>query len=623
MAELILPTIDAVPTTEASDRSLVQLFESVRYPMTLMQARGGALQAALVASALQAAPETLDAAAIARLIAGALDVREMLDVDELPLAKGPAILALARYAEGNRNLALKLSSTGESLSWTYPELVGKARSLANVFSSQSAVNLLSHCLSMQVEQTHVESGVVWEILITPDSAPFAGKILAAAFGPGLTPDARRIICRHALELAPGSAFAILLAERELSAAEIQTHRKRQAVLPVNIVVLGPNLVQQIARAGDPVGVLNKTVLDQSDLTKVSPFVLSNATPARMFFGRAAEAATILGTVSTNSIALLGSRRIGKTSLLRQVREELSAANFLPFFGDCQTVRTWHDFAALAETEWDVKTVPQFRPQHLGGLVRALGAGSDKPVVILLDEVDQLLEWDHTHEDDSVPEAFFRACRSLSQEGIAQFVFSGERTIAQRIWNPHSPHWNFCRPLALAQLTRSDATSLLIQPLRAIGVRITDETHFDSEAWRLTSGHPQIVQYLGDRLVRRLDARSNRNDLQLSAADITAVAETYEFAEHYLNTYWGQASALERAISRSIASAPVSAGELLNKLRGSDLASGDSSVEAALRMLQLYGIVIEEDGVLQLRAAWFNEAQTYFGRSHGPYLEEAH
>ena len=183
------------------------------------------------------------------------------------------------------------------------------------------------------------------------------------------------------------------------------------------------------------------------------------------------------------------------------------------------------------------------------------------MVILLDEIDQLLEWDRAHEEDAVPEAFFRACRSLSQEGAVQFVFSGERTIAQRIWDPQSPHWNFSRPLALAQLTQDATASLLIQPLKAIGIRIADEVRFKSEAWRLTSGHPQIAQYLGDRLVRRLDVRSDRKELLLSAEDIVSVADTYEYAEHYLNTYWGQANPLEREISLIVAKAPTSPADL--------------------------------------------------------------
>jgi len=603
---------DGQGVAEASDRTLQQLFESVRYPMTIQQAREGALTAALVASARQPAPESLDAAAVSRLIGGALDAHDAITIDELPLAKGPAILALARYAESHRDLALNLSSTGEALSWTYPDLVQEARRLASAFDSQRALHLIARRLESQIEQTETESGLAWAALPTPDSPPFTGVMLVGANRSGLTADARKIICRHALELAPGSAFAILITERDLSPTEIEAHRKRQAVLPVNIVIVGPRLLRQIARAAKPIEILNKAVLDQSDLTKVSPFILSNATPTRMFFGRAAEAATILGTVATNSVALLGSRRIGKTSLLRHVRQELHEANFLPFFGDCQTVKTWDDFAALAKTEWGVEPPEEFRPQHLGRLVEGLSVGSEKPVVILLDEIDQLLEWDRTHQEDSVPEAFFRACRSLSQEGAAQFVFSGERTIAQRIWDPQSPHWNFCRPLALAQLTQDAATSLLIQPLKAIGIRIEDDSRFAAESWRLTSGHPQIVQYLGDRLVRRLDAQSNRQELQLSAEDIVAVAETYEFAEHYLNTYWGQANPLEREISLIVAGGPVPPGALLAELRNSHPALDEGSLQSALRMLQLYGIVAEEEGEIQLRAAWFNEAQSYFG-----------
>lgn len=603
---------DGQGIAEASDRTLNLLFDSVRYPMTLNQAGSGRLAEALLSSAQQPAPETLDAAAVSRLISGALDARNAVTASELPLAQGPAVLALARYAEAHRDLGLALSSTGTTLSWVHPEVVDAARGLAIAFDSRRAIGLLVQALGTANGDINLEDGVAWASISTPNAPPFTGSMLVAAYSSGLTNDARKLICRHALELAPGSAFAILLTERDLGPLEIEAHRKRQAVLPVNIVMIGPRLMHQIVRSARPVDVLNKVVLDQSDLSKVSPFILSNATPTRMFFGRDAEAATIIGTVATNSVALLGSRRIGKTSLLRHVRQELNDANFLPFFGDCQTVKTWSDFAALAETEWGVEVEKDFRPQHLGRLVSALSAGSEKPVVILLDEIDQLLEWDRSQQLDSVPEAFFRACRSLSQEGAAQFVFSGERTIAQRIWDPQSPHWNFCRPLSLAQLTRDASTLLLIQPLKAIGIRIVDEPSFGAQAWRLTSGHPQIAQFLGDRLVRRLDSRSNRQNLELGPEDIRAVSETYEYAEHYLNTYWGQANSLEREISLMVAQGRISPTVLFKQVQNKDPEIEEGKLQEALRMLQLYGIVADHDGEIVLRAEWFTEAQSYFG-----------
>lgn len=597
---------------EASERSLLQLFEAVQYPMTLKQAEVGALEAALVKAGAQPPPETIDAAAVGRLVAGALDVRPKLSAADLPLARGPAVLALARYAESHRMLDLQLSSAGDELAWTHSDLVAEARALVGRFDGQRALRLISSRIGSPDVTIRTDLGISRATLNTPDVPPFTGKVLAVAHGQGLTPELRRSTGLEALELAPGSSFALLLSERDLNPSDVEAHRKRQAVLPVNIILIGPQLLSQITRSADPIRTLTDAILDQSDLTKVSPYILSNATPSRMFYGRESEAATILGTLGTNSVALLGSRRIGKTSLLRRVRSDLEEANYLPFFGDCQTVRTWDDFARLASAEWGVFAPANFRPQHLGEIVRELSAGSDKPLIILLDEIDQLLEWDHSHADDSVPEAFFRTCRSLSQDRVVQFIFSGERTIAQRLWDPQSPHWNFCRPLALSQLTREAATSLLIQPLKGLNIRLPDEAAFGAEAWRLTSGHPQIVQYLGDRLVRKLDEERNRRDLDLDVGDIGAVSETYDFAEHYLNTYWGQANQIERDITLLVADSPIAVKEIHSELHKSRPALGEFDLLTALRMLQLYGIVEETEGLIHLRATWFRHALSYFG-----------
>src|SRR5207253_333476 len=105
---------------------------------------------------------------------------------------------------------------------------------------------------------------------------------------------------------------------------------------------------------------------------------------------------------------------------------------------------------------DVPTA--FDPDGLFELVTSLDDKSGRTPVFLLDETDQLLRWDASH-DTAVPEAFVRACRTLSQQGVAQFVFSGERVISQKLWDAQSPHWNFCRPLMLRQLERDAAEEL--------------------------------------------------------------------------------------------------------------------------------------------------------------------
>ena len=128
----------------------------------------------------------------------------------------------------------------------------------------------------------------------------------------------------------------------------------------------------------------------------------------------------------------------------------------------------------------------------------LDDGSGRPLVLLLDEIDRLLDWDYNQTESGVNEAFFRTCRTISQEGKAQFVFSGERIIAQKLWDPHSPHWNFCRPLQLQQLNSEASEKLLLDPLKSLQIEVDNLASFRKAAWHYTSGHPQIIQFLGDR-----------------------------------------------------------------------------------------------------------------------------
>lgn len=596
---------------EASDKTLTTLFEAVRFPMSINQAVDGHLEEAIAEVGRSPPVVSVDQAALNRIILDILNARGQVSADELPLTRNHAVLVLARFVETNKQLALKLSIESDSLAWSRPDLVQRARGLGVVFDPRKALDLFAELLGSRESHAAIEGGAQHSLQLIDDDALFTDKMLVSASHSGLTADLAKTIGIRAMQDCPGSSVAFLLLPQGLGRQELDTHRKKQAVFTVNIVVLGAADILSMAKASSPRRRLVNVVLDQSNLTKASPFVLSNATPQRMFYGRDAEAATIKQNIGTNSVAILGSRRIGKTSLIRRLYSDLDEAGFLPYFGDCQTVKTWQDFSVLARSEWQVDVPAAFTPHHLSDIVDQLASAPERQVVILLDEIDQLLEWDRRQTMDSVPEAFFRACRSLSQDGKAQFVFSGERTIAGRLWDPHSPHWNFCRPIQLRQLTKEAASALLVRPLQSMNIRIDDVQAFTDEAWRRTSGHPQIVQHLGDKLVRLLDSRTDRTTLSLSAAEIRSVSETYEFAEHYLHTYWGQAIELERAISLIVAERPVSASELENRLNEEGLHK-EGDIADALRMLNLYGVIEESEEGFALRAQWFPEALSHYG-----------
>ena len=77
-------------------------------------------------------------------------------------------------------------------------------------------------------------------------------------------------------------------------------------------------LRQILIARDPGKRLVEIILQQVDLSVVSPYVTSGPVPASMFFGRDHELKTITRKITDTSFALIGGRKIGKTSILDRV-----------------------------------------------------------------------------------------------------------------------------------------------------------------------------------------------------------------------------------------------------------------------------------------------------------------
>jgi hypothetical protein len=613
---------------EVSDRVLMELFRHVSACLTLRQAESGELASEIARLVQQTAQVEFDPLAIDRLIASTLARNLFISLRDLPIPPDQARLALARYTARNSEFALALAAGGESLSWERSAAVARANSLSMNFSPPDAIGLIADLLQGDVDignSVCASEALTANVVQLPPDPILSTALVVAASTEAASTGLLREVSRCAMQAAHDARVTALITGLPLAGGQSSDIRRLQSHLPVALIILDVFTLANIAKSTiRPRDALVSMLLEQSDLTKVSPFVVRGATPERVFFGREEEEATLLSTLTTNSVALLGGRRIGKTSLMHHALRGLEEADFRPLFGDCQTVRTWSDFGALAHRNWNVALPEDFKPQHLYELVRATGDKSGRMTVFLLDEIDQLLDWDRSHSPDEVPEAFFRACRSISQERLAQFVFSGERVIASRIWDAQSPHWNFCRPLPLQQLTRSAAAALISEPLKALGVPVVNVESFVQQCWLCTDGHPELLQFLGDRLIGLLNMRS-RKALRLTVDDVGVVTNQYEYAEQYLETYWGQGTRLERLISLLLVlqgGTPAYIEEQLS--RHGIVTKGDEVVEA-LRMLELYGIVRQSESGYELRAKWFPTALSFYGGVQGTtqrFLAEA-
>ena len=252
-----------------------------------------------------------------------------------------------------------------------------------------------------------------------------------------------------------------------------------------------------------------------------------------FFGREALIAQVLNTIHQNDVLIHGERRIGKTSLLRQLEHHLRAMDdpdyqFIPICADVEGVSQAEFFHLLMEEiavtcREASRTLPALRfagkaaadytyrdfLHDLQSLLEALQAASYKTVrlILLLDEVDVMNGYDQL-----VQQQFRRILmkRFAQQVGV---VASGVHVF--REWSrEESPFRNLFVEIHLGTMEEEAARRLITEPVKGI-------YGYDDEAvdliLRYSEHKPWRIQRLCLEVVNRLLAerrtRVTRQDVE--------------------------------------------------------------------------------------------------------------
>ncbi len=358
----------------------------------------------------------------------------------------------------------------------------------------------------------------------------------------------------------------------------------------------------------------RRIVESVDLRLVSPFVSEGPAPESMFFGRETEIRRIMEQAGRQSFALVGGRKAGKTSILRRL-EALLRDRLAVVALDCQAHPDRADF--LRHVLAQMPHPPEIGPAELiQSSERVLATFVEQVLgrsrgVILLDEVDELFLSDST--STTHPHVLSRAFRSLAQVGMAAVVVTGERALYRLTRDPSSPHWNFCTPVVIGPLSTTAAESLLVEPMETMGISV------DSDAVQLalqrTARHPNLLQYLGDRVVDALAPQSAKGErLELHAGTIRDVVDTGTYQNRFLSTFWSQATTLEKIVSLRLAtSTPLTVDELTEEVRTSVPSLRPSDILEAVQFLELYTIAINTPSGWILREPAF---ETYLGSVRG-------
>jgi len=344
----------------------------------------------------------------------------------------------------------------------------------------------------------------------------------------------------------------------------------------------------IFAAKDPEKRFISIMLEQVDLTVVSPYVTAGPVPESMFFGREYELKTIIRTIKDKSFAVTGTRKIGKTSLLTKLHRVFTALpEFRPLYLDCQAVQNYEDFYDAAQAVWHVSWSPR-TPERLVQLVSAVRAGRDEQLpVFLLDEVDALVQYDRANQ-----ERLSRVFWALSQENQCRFIFCGGRVLHARQQSASSALFNFCHMIHLNYLKPPETARIVAEPMREMGIAFEEPNTLIQRIVDLSACHPNLVQYICHQLIIQINRRGDR---LIRLRDADNIERSSEFSAYSAELMWANTTPLERLIMLlMLDQSSMTMPQIVAAMRENGLDIALIEIEPALQGL-IFCSILRQDG----------------------------
>jgi AAA+ ATPase superfamily predicted ATPase len=372
--------------------------------------------------------------------------------------------------------------------------------------------------------------------------------------------------------------------------------------------------QAIRESRRPTGELLDRLSAQLELALLAPYETSKPVTGSRFFGREFEVRRIL-QANEGNFAIMGIRRIGKTSLMREIERQLrddalerSDEDALQrlIFMDCSAIGSAADFIQEVVrklrpqelTRLSSKQFPLFFPDFLERMARRFGG----PLVFFLDEFDRLLAW---YRNDVT---LLNALRTSSNLGHSRYIIGGFREVMRAFSDLESPLYNFARPVRLKEFSREQTTAMVVDPLEALGVRFEQRNEIINRIYDETAGQPNLIQFYCSILVDRLDREHSRT---VTPSDLFDVYSNEDFRAFVLSTFMDNTTHLEKAIVFALLS--EHGAEDAFGVEEIDAVLQRSGLEAPLADLDHASRNLELAGTLTLRGRQYRFSTPVFPR----------
>jgi len=247
----------------------------------------------------------------------------------------------------------------------------------------------------------------------------------------------------------------------------------------------------------------------------NPYVVGQWVRGERFYGRSSLIDEILDG-PRNSIWVLGTRRIGKTSLLKQLEHLTSTdgSEYVPVFWDFQGADnpgelslTFSDALLDAEDRLDAIGI-EVSDFDGGDLFASMGTlrrkvrSQGRSLLLLCDEVEELL---NLHRQD--PALLRKLRRAMqSQDGVRSVLTSSIRLceLAEQRDDTSPFLHGFSPPLYISGFSTDEALALVRQDQSSSGSRPEIDDEDASEICRRCDNHPYLVQLVCKRFLETGD-----------------------------------------------------------------------------------------------------------------------
>jgi hypothetical protein len=298
---------------------------------------------------------------------------------------------------------------------------------------------------------------------------------------------------------------------------------------LNVIAVEENELKRIMLSDQPFQVFRRVILSKLSLQKISPYQITGPTKAT-FYGRS-QLINLVNGARNRSFAIIGARKIGKSSLLYRLAEhpppntfyifmdmQIEIENYQAFLNTLE-LEIWRSMKENVSFEGQVSTMPR--------VLRELSRGG-KRIIFIFDEIDYFFDFDWQHNFKVL-----KIFRSMAQNDYCQFIFAGFKTLSPYKRSLDSPLYNFCELIHMAPLDRDDALDLITEPMKSIGIEYHDKA--DREViLEYTARHPNLLQFYGKYLIEKIGKHRRVEDKRTIFREDIEDLFNYEYEDYIID-----------------------------------------------------------------------------------------